>query len=296
MLMLRYGMVGNGRLINDHRVELGISEYSVSEATLEQIFIRFARQQEEEVASPDNDNNDHDTAATATVIASAAAAAHPTSIALVATTRATATTTIINDPTRFPTPAVSSDDDDKKSSSLVIDMRATTTPIPIQQLTISSGPNIGNGAGAGAHVTAVSGHNTPKSRGGHTNVVSTTTMPTANTTYLNDINETDDKGDGPITYNEVSSITRTRVRSHDTVVSHVTISNLNNHNVSSTTVTTSATASTAAVSSPLLVSSSSPLTELTLIPATIAPMINDVSADTVSTIISDPITGTHDNI
>jgi hypothetical protein len=45
------------RLINDHREELGISEYSVSEATLEQIFIRFARQQEEEVAAPDDDNH-----------------------------------------------------------------------------------------------------------------------------------------------------------------------------------------------------------------------------------------------
>jgi hypothetical protein len=38
------------RILNDNRSILGISEYSVSEATLEQIFIRFARQQEEETA------------------------------------------------------------------------------------------------------------------------------------------------------------------------------------------------------------------------------------------------------
>jgi ABC-type glutathione transport system ATPase component len=37
-------------ILNSHRTSLGITEYSVSEATLEQIFIRFARQQEEETA------------------------------------------------------------------------------------------------------------------------------------------------------------------------------------------------------------------------------------------------------
>jgi ABC-type multidrug transport system ATPase subunit len=41
------------RLINENKEVLGITEYSVSEATLEQIFINFARTQEEESLSND---------------------------------------------------------------------------------------------------------------------------------------------------------------------------------------------------------------------------------------------------
>lgn len=40
------------RLIQESRAALSIAEYSVSEATLEQIFLRFARTQEEELADP----------------------------------------------------------------------------------------------------------------------------------------------------------------------------------------------------------------------------------------------------
>ncbi len=38
----------NYRLVEHNRNQLGITEYSISETSLEQIFIRFARQQEEE--------------------------------------------------------------------------------------------------------------------------------------------------------------------------------------------------------------------------------------------------------
>jgi hypothetical protein len=39
------------RLINEQKASLGVTEYSVSEATLEQIFINFAKSQEEESIS-----------------------------------------------------------------------------------------------------------------------------------------------------------------------------------------------------------------------------------------------------
>jgi hypothetical protein len=47
------------RIINENRAALGIVEYSVSESTLEQIFMSFARTQEEESqAAPGYDNKD----------------------------------------------------------------------------------------------------------------------------------------------------------------------------------------------------------------------------------------------